>query len=167
MSRGLKAWVGMTVIGLTVALVPALSAPASASTHTAAKGSHPKSPLCKAYRTSFGGNPSAAEATKAGKALKAGNWPAAQKALLGAFGVEAHAVLALQATVSGAPKAVKAAAAELATYSAKIDRAITKSKNFKQFTAAFAPLIKSHKVTAAESTLAKYAAGVCGSAAIL
>jgi len=167
MPQRARFWVGIVTIGLTVALVPALSATASASGTTSGGGSDPKSPLCHAYRASFGGNLSSAQATRAGQALKSGHWPATQEVLLRIFGDEAHAVLALKSTVSGAPKAVKTAASELAANSAQIDAAIEKSKDSKQFKAALAPLIDSHKVTSAEGTLAVYAAGACGSAAIL
>jgi hypothetical protein len=145
---------------MTLALLPAVTASASVR---ASSGSNPSNPLCQAYRTTLKSDPkSNAASAKASKAIQAGNWKAAQKDLLTAYGYESKDVKNLTSALHNAPSSVQSAVTVLTTYVSKYKTALQSSTSIKQFSKAAQALSKNTKTTAAANTLSKYYTSQCG-----
>jgi hypothetical protein len=161
MGYRVKTGIGIVAAAVALSLLPTLTA--SASVDKSSTGSNPNSALCKAYRNSVKtdskGNAASAQASKA---VQAGNWKAAQKAFLTAYGYEAKDVQNLLSALSDAPSKVKSAMKVLTTYVSAYKSALQKSTSIKQFSKAAQSLSNNNKTTVAANTLSKYYTGQCG-----
>jgi hypothetical protein len=156
-----KTGIGIVAATVALALLPAVTA--SASVDTSSTGSNPNSALCKAYRNSVKTDSrSNTAAAKASKAVQAGNWKAAQKDFLTAYGYEAKDVQNLLSALPNAPSKVKSAMKVLTTYVSAYKSALQNSTSIKQFSKAARALSNNNKTTAAANTLAKYYTAQCG-----
>jgi hypothetical protein len=161
MGHRVKTGIGIVAAAVALALLPTLTA--SASVDKSSTGSNPNSALCKAYRNSVKtDSKSNAASAQAAKAVQAGNWKAAQKAFLTAYGYQAKDVQNLVSTLSNAPSKVKSAMKVLTTYVSAYKSALQKSTSIKQFSKADQALSNNNKTTAAANTLSKYYTGQCG-----
>jgi hypothetical protein len=161
MGHRFKTGIGIVAATVALALVPAVSA--SASVDKSSSGSNPTSPLCKAYRSTVQSDPrSTAASTNASKAIQAGNWKAAQKALLTVYGFQANDVQKLTSALRSAPRNVQSAMTVLTNYVVKYKSLLQSSSSIKQFSTGSSALSKNTKTTAAAHTLSLYYTSVCG-----
>jgi hypothetical protein len=96
------------------------------------------------------------------KAMEAGNWKAAQKALIASFGTETGAEKAALAALSGAPANVRAAGAQMMKFAGTEIQIIRVSTSATQFEKAEETAAQAPKVVAAEQVLSAYFDAKCG-----
>ena len=155
MGHPIKTAIGIVAVSVALALLPAVSASASADKSS--------TPLCKAYQTAV--KPSskgAAAAARAAKAIQRGNWSAAKKAYLQNAAIEVKTFQTLDSLLSNAPSKVKSAAGVLGDYINQYKSIVENAKSIKAFSKATTALAKSAKTTAAANTFAAYYRSQCG-----
>jgi hypothetical protein len=162
-SFGKVAWVmlkratiglGLATVGLACSLVPAVAASA-----TVLKSSNPLCHPSKSVTTK-----ETQEAAAVQKAMTAGNWPAAQKALLAAVAYSLTQEKSALNDLSSAPSNVqKAAATVFKFYTTTAQSAIKNSKSVSQYEAKSSAAV-GPKEKSAEAIITAYSNKLCGPA---
>jgi len=96
------------------------------------------------------------------KALESGNWPAAQKDMIAAFGQETAAEKAAVAALSGAPSDVRSAGAAMIKFANTELKIVKSSISATQFESSEESAAESPKLQAAEKVLTAYFDNQCG-----
>ncbi|MGP0032208.1 MAG: hypothetical protein ACLPVF_17105 [Acidimicrobiales bacterium] len=162
MLHATKIGIGIATIGMALALVPAVSASASVRGVTSVRSVEAlqTSSLCKAYKSDAKAE-EGTEGTALVKAMESGNWAAAQKAMLAAFGNETTAEKEMVAALSSAPSKVKSAASVILKFDGTLKGIIEKSTSITSFSTAVESAETSPKIKSALSTLDAYARKLC------
>jgi hypothetical protein len=158
---------GVALVGAAVTLVPVGLAGASASALGAsAKGSDPGSPLCTFIRGEEKGSDSAGSALA--KGLVAGNASSAKEALTKAFGAVGTDIQKAesQSFVKSAPANVRAAFKGLAAGVNKLKTALTHANGITSLETSFSAIGANPAFVKDNTTVTKWATGICGSAII-
>jgi hypothetical protein len=149
MLRRARLGMGMLALGLTLALLPAVTASATVE----------KSSLCKAYQTEV------TKQTKASgtvaKEMESGKWSSIKKALLSTFNSEANSEKQFNSLLNGASAKVKAAAAVALQLDSTFKKVIQKSTSLQQFESGITAAESTPKVTAALKVLDNYSKSIC------
>ena len=166
MLQRMKIGLGIAALGMTMALVPALSASASVAsldsvTSVKSESSiHLLSSFCSDYKADTKAA-AAAQGPAFTRAVESGKWPAIQKALLTSYNGESGALNKMVASLSSAPSNVKAAVSTVIKFDGSLKGIIQKSKSMTQFESSITSLEKSPKFTAAVKLLDNYTAKQC------
>ncbi len=159
MLHRMKMGLAIAALGITVAVVPALTASATVG------GVRSESPLqlssfCNAYKAD---NKAAAASQGPAftKAVESGKWPRIQKALLSSFNTQGGLVKQMVAYLSGAPSNVKSAGSTLLKFDGTLKGIIQNSTSMKQFQSSITSAENSPKITAAVKVLDTYTAKQC------
>ncbi len=152
MMNNLKVGIGVAVAGLALSLIPVASAGASV-----AKSNNP---LCRTNKSVS--DTEAKQSAAVTKAMQAGNWPAAKKALITSITYSLGQEKAAIKLLSGAPSNVKSAANTVFNYySSTAEKAVTSSNSLTQYEAKAGAAV-GPKEKSAESILTAYSNKVCG-----
>ncbi len=157
-----KIGLGIAAIGMTAALVPAVSASASVRTVRAVETVRPLqlSSLCRSYKSEV-----KAQANASGgaleKAMTSGSWPATQKALLSIYNSEGNAEKQVVGLLSSAPGNVKSAANVVFKFEGTLKGIIQRSTSLTQFATSAGTATQSPKIEAALKTLDTYFSKLC------
>ncbi len=155
--------VGIRSLAVGVTVAAAMVAPLwTVASGAATKGSDPGNKICTLTKSETTSNAKTASALE--KALLAGNWASAKKALLASFGGEGKVEQQATAAYSGAPAAVKATVPILLSLVKTEENLVKTSTSAAQFEASFETAAMSPKYSAAEKTEAAYYTKICGSA---
>jgi hypothetical protein len=152
--------VGVAALGLVMALAPMATASASVNS---SKGSNPNSALCKLNNSETKATAKSTAALQ--KAFASSNWNTAKNAMLSAFNGETKAIGTLIGILGGAPANVKSAVGTLLRFDGTYKTLIQKSTSATQFESSVTAAVKNPKFVAAETTVANYFTGLCGSTA--
>jgi hypothetical protein len=153
MQKRVTIGLGLATVGLALSFVPAVAASA------ASKSSNP---LC--HPSSSVTAKETQEASAVEKAMTAGNWPAAQKALLASVTFSLAQEKSALKDLSSAPSNVQAAAATVFKfYTTTAQSAIKSSKSVAQYEAKSSTAV-GPKEKAAESIITAYSTKLCGPA---
>ena len=154
-----KIALGVAAVGMTMALVPAVSASAGVASVTSVRSLQENS-ICKAYQA----NTKAEEKQDTPaytKALETGNWSAIQKLLLSSFKTESSASKALTSALGSAPGNVKSAASVIFKFDGTLKGIVQKSTSMTQFTSGITAAESAPKVKSALATLDAYSQKLC------
>jgi hypothetical protein len=150
--RGTRAAAGLAVAAAVLSLVPLDMAAASKPTHV--------SPACRAIKREQ------AAATAAGfaieKALASANFASAKHQMLRAYNADLANVTRALAIIKSAPPDVRAAFKNLRTYVRQIRNDITGARSVSQLEAELQTLARNPMLEADGTTIANWAASVCG-----
>jgi hypothetical protein len=152
MLKRAKIGLGLASICMAFTVVPAVAASAS--------GSKSSNPLCHPSKSVSATETREASAVE--KAMTAGNWPAAQKALLTSVNFSLAQEKSALKDLSGAPSNVQAAAAAVFKfYTTTAESAIKSAKSVAQYEAKSSAAV-GPKEKAAESVITAYSTKLCG-----
>jgi hypothetical protein len=154
-----KAAIAITIVSVALAVVPTGMAASGAS----GKGSNPGSAFCKLESQSLAVNsPTSAKEKALTKAIKAGNWKAAQKSLLSLESQTGKLIQQLTSSLASAPANVKAAVQESIKLVPAQVNAVKNSTSIAQFEAAEQKATSGAKFQKAESVIEDYDTAQCG-----
>jgi len=152
MVNKLKVGIGVAAAGLALSLIPAVAAGASVDKST--------NPLCQTNKSVS--NTEAKQSAAVTKAMQAGNWPAAKKALLTSISYSLTQEKNAMKLLSSAPSNVQSAANTVFNYySSTAEKAVSTSNSLSQYEAK-ASVAVGPKEKKAESILTAYSNKICG-----